>query len=287
MKTKAGRRRRWTDRAKRYVGGALMILAPLQLGGCGTRSDKQPVPQPDSEIEDILQREAIAIAPMDMFRVDNGKDGDGFSPPEMIAIAPADMFPPEVIAIAPAEVFPPEAIAIDAVEPEMIAIAPADIGEPDVTPPAPGGFNAVCTDDKDCLQEYFCKQTMFCIAPADGDNPPPGCNQKNCVPEPCATSEDCPTGSDCAPYGTPESVAVLTTCVRDAGKVPGGFGADCLGGKPCDSPQLFCENGCPGICIIPVEICMPVQCDPGKGGLDCPEKAECKDVGVTTACVKK
>jgi hypothetical protein len=154
---------------------------------------------------------------------------------------------------------------------------------------APGGFYAQCSEDKDCLQEYFCQQTMFCIAPANGnDEPPPACNQNNCVPVPCDAQGKCPTASDCTPYGHPNAEQAVKTCVRDLWQVPGGYAGGCNKQEPaCNSNQYFCQDLCyPAMCIIPVEGCIPIVCSPDKPG-DCPKDAECKDVGVTTACVKK
>ena len=92
MRTKARQKRHWIDRTKRYIGGALMILAPLGVGACSSKSDKDAVPQTDAEVQDILHREMIAIAPLDMFKVD-GEEGN--IPPEAIAIAPFDGLEPD------------------------------------------------------------------------------------------------------------------------------------------------------------------------------------------------
>jgi hypothetical protein len=153
------------------------------------------------------------------------------------------------------------------------------------------GFMEVCNSDSECLQEYFCEQTAYCIAPPPGsDKPLPDfCNQKNCVPQKCTEQKDCPDGSVCAPYDFKKDGSKIKTCVRDATEIPGGFGAKCDNNNPpCDSKQYFCQDACAlaGVmCIIPVEVCAPMVCDPVKS--KCPSGSECKDVGITDACVKK
>lgn len=151
--------------------------------------------------------------------------------------------------------------------------------------PKPGGFMAPCETDEDCLQEYFCQQTIFCIAPAPGDGraPPDFCNQKNCVPVPCALPDkQCPTGSKCFGYGMDGSLPPLT-CVRNVGEVPGGFLGTCSNSKDCLSNQYFCQS-LPVMCIVPCDVCLPLACDEDE---DCPPGSECQDVGITTVCVKK
>ncbi len=152
--------------------------------------------------------------------------------------------------------------------------------------PKPGGFMAPCKTDDDCLQEYFCQQTIFCIAPAPGDGQAPSdfCNQKNCVPVPC-TFEDtqCPEGSKCVGYGTNVFPGIVT-CVRDVGKVPGGFGDACSNSKDCLSDQYLCHSG-QVMCVVPCDVCQPLACDEGQE--ECPPGSECQDVGITTVCVKK
>lgn len=164
------------------------------------------------------------------------------------------------------------------------------------TPPVPGkgGFMADCQHDEDCLQEYFCEQTMFCIAPPPGyDGPPPdgACGARNCVPVPC-NDGGCPEGSLCVPYPVPlhpgPGVPDEKTCVRHPLE-KGEFGQDCEESGTCPSDQYQCVklDGCPPplMCIMPVDpqyLCLPIACGDG-----CPEGTECKDVGIGEVCVKK
>ncbi|MBM4398045.1 MAG: hypothetical protein FJ087_20455, partial [Deltaproteobacteria bacterium] len=241
---------------------------------------------------DYVAPEVIAIAPpWDPGPLDVQELVDPWQPPEVIAIAPpqdvvAPDQPPEIIAIAP----PPP----DAVQPEAIAIAPFDAAGPDQgTPPAPqkGGFMDTCLADEDCLQEYFCEQTMFCIAPPPGDGSakPAGCNEKNCVPVPCSEGDGkCGNGTDCLPY-VPTADKPVWTCVRGVGTAAGEFLEPCKADAECGTDQYWCRNvaKCPPgmFCIAPVEpvgACVPLDC-----GDACPDGSTCEFVGVQDACVKK
>ncbi len=152
--------------------------------------------------------------------------------------------------------------------------------------PAPGGFMAVCTTDAECLQEYFCQQTIFCIAPAPGGKMANPCNQMNCVPMSCdPTTPSCPDGATCIPYGAPNSAgAHPTTCVRDVGVAAGGYGTKCANSKDCVGTQYQCVDTCPGMCIVAVDACVPVTCDITKPA--CDTGSTCTNVGVTDVCVK-
>lgn len=349
------------NRRKLYAGGALMVLAPMGVAGCGA-DQNDPVDAVDVGPVDVVSEapdgyvdpDVIAIAPFDPGVLD-------LDVPELIAIAPTDLGPPDVVAIAPfdpgpADPGPPDVIAIAPFDP-----GPADPGSSDVAkpgdpcfpegslcsdtlvcqpqaicivatdccggcaceevpcnpanpwcppgmectkvdgedicvskPPAshPGGFMEPCQANEECLQEYFCEQTMFCIAPPPGDGEAPAdnpCNQKNCVPMACygPDKNECPDGSLCLPYGGDDLIPnTLKTCVRqDPGA--GGYGADCTNGKSCLSDQYFCQD-IPIICILPCgpqSMCLPKPCDIVKP--DCPPDSACVNVGITDACVKK
>ena len=153
--------------------------------------------------------------------------------------------------------------------------------------PAPGGFMAVCTTDAECLQEYFCEQTMFCIAPAPGAKmAPPACGQMNCVPVACdLAAPACSNGATCMPYGFGTAGAQFPTCIRNAGGVEGGFFAKCSNTKPC-AAQYQCQSSCPTgmMCIVATEVCLPVPCDITKG--DCDVGSTCTSVGITDVCVE-
>ena len=157
-----------------------------------------------------------------------------------------------------------------------------------VSPKAPGGFMDKCATGADCLQEYFCQQTMFCIAPPPGSTPSQ-CDQKNCVPQACTgpDGDQCPEGSTCVPYDMKPTDSKVKTCVRGLGGVPppGSLGAKCVNSKECVGAQYFCVDTCPGMCIVPALACVPLVCDITKP--ECPEGAECEDVGITDACVRK
>lgn len=150
----------------------------------------------------------------------------------------------------------------------------------------PRGFFEPCQSDADCLQEYFCQQTMFCIAPAGASSP---CNQMNCVPISCENGQPCPEGSECLTYGSGEpSSLAAKTCIRMPGKVPGGYRGQCLNSKSCISGQYHCVDT--AICILPTDCCacecLPVSCNPAST-VPCPTGGACTDVGVTTVCVDK
>lgn len=149
-----------------------------------------------------------------------------------------------------------------------IAIAPIEVDggtRADAGKAPPGGYGATCSADGDCLQEYSC-QTPICVVACPSA----------CAPLPC--SPDCPTGFTCVDYGSAK------TCVRDPGGTPGGYGATCVAHTDC-LPPLFCQDTCPGMCIVPIMRCTPLDCSTAL----CPTDVQstCEDVGITKACVRK
>lgn len=264
--------------------------------------------------------EVIAIAPFDPGPQDPG------NPPEVIAIAPMDTGSTDVV--QPGDSCYPEgvpcsddlvcqaqAICIVATECcggctcEPMNCNPAnpwcppgmectEVDGKDIctsNPPQehPAGFMEPCDTNEECLQEYFCEQTMFCIAPPPGDGEAPSddnpCNQKNCVPMACYGPEkdQCPTDSICVPYGDFMGMpgeGSINTCLRDAGEIPGGYGASCNNSKECLADQYFCHSGMV-MCILPCTVCLPLKCGPEEP--KCPPDSTCENVGITNACVKK
>jgi hypothetical protein len=251
--------------------------------------------------QDVAQPEAIAIAPFDAgpqpcFPEGSWCSDDLMCRPQAICIVPTDCCGGcecEPVPCNPAKPSCPEgSYCVDDGNSKGHCV----LG----TPPAPqkGGFMDTCLADDDCLQEYFCEQTMFCIAPppGDGNAKPAGCNEKNCVPMPCKSMMDpaCPAGSQCVPYGldTKKLHEVPTgpfTCGRGIPGGPGTLFDGCDNSKSCASDQYRCIEvpGCAfgAMCILPVDphyLCVPIKCGEG-----CPEGTACEHVGIDEICVKK
>jgi hypothetical protein len=264
-----------------------MVLAPLGFGACGAPHEgRDLITIVPADVAGELPenwRDVIAIAPWDPGHSELGVDA--------IAIAPWDPgsqeLPPDAIAIAPWDPGePPDSNADESVDAET----PTDTGPKDAWPelpmdPIPNGYLDMCDADTDCVEEYVCRQVMFCIAPSEA------CNQMFCIPEPCDQDGNCPEGSTCIPYGGKFDESQAKTCVRVQQGSPrpdGSYGGKCLPDGECLSVQHFCVDACAVngmICIVPAMTCLPMACDKDKPL--CPEDAECRDVGITNACVKK